>query len=380
MSDQTAVPAENVDEEQTEVAEVISDPSEIVQEEVVPVEAVVEEEVVEEDDSIDLTREIISEGLSTLARTSDGLNFAYVKCELREKKLRNLDGFKTGTGYPHIRNADFSQNALVDISCLTLIPNILTLNLEDNKLTTVFQNVKMNFMQLLNLNKNKISTFGPVEFPLLTSLSLNNNVLTSWEQSHRLPLLQSLSLRNNKLTAFDGKNLPALQLLDLRGNGFTAIESITNIPNVTTLNLRGNSNLSLLTGFVGPAISNLNLRACQLLKLQNILPLRTITGLKKLNLMENECSVGGDEVRLIILSLLPSISILDKTNVSPEERDLANSQAEENRKAVQISGISDPIEISPEVEPDSESSAVLSQANDEESAGEDDVSDKDGEY
>jgi hypothetical protein len=63
-------------------------------------EPVVEEEATIPADQNPLTTEIISQNLSLMGRTANGLSHAYLRLELHEKEITNTAGLNQ---FPHVR-------------------------------------------------------------------------------------------------------------------------------------------------------------------------------------------------------------------------------------------------------------------------------------
>lgn len=97
-----------------------------------------EEPVVEEEKplipDVILTREQIAEGLTQLGRTADGLSHAFIRLHISEKELTDV---KTISTYRHLRFVDLSKNNLPSLQALSSLENIIHLNVESNRLTTI---------------------------------------------------------------------------------------------------------------------------------------------------------------------------------------------------------------------------------------------------
>lgn len=97
-----------------------------------------EEKIVEEEDenSVRLReqegkfRSDIKENLSNLSKTACGGSYAYVKLNLAEKEVERL--FPVIASYSELRYLDLSSNALTDISAITSLKMLVSLNCSKN--------------------------------------------------------------------------------------------------------------------------------------------------------------------------------------------------------------------------------------------------------
>lgn len=71
-----------------------------------------------------LTHDTIVPGLSLLCRTGDGLAHAFVKLDLKDKELTDIEALRK---YVHLRFLDVSNNHLTDLSPLTSLAQLLWL-------------------------------------------------------------------------------------------------------------------------------------------------------------------------------------------------------------------------------------------------------------
>ena len=86
--------------------------------------------------------------------------------------LRELTDISVLKSYIHLRYVDISQNNLRDISALSSLSHMLTLNADDNKLTSAALD-QMPYLQVANFNKNRIKTTEGLNHPLMEHLSVN---------------------------------------------------------------------------------------------------------------------------------------------------------------------------------------------------------------
>jgi Leucine-rich repeat (LRR) protein len=121
-----------------------------------------------------LSPELIGENISLLARTGNGLSFAYVRFELHGKPIQDLDALES---FPNLRYVDVSENALVNISGISHLEYILSLDVHGNQIATVPASIdKRKYLQHANFSKNKIHTWDVLRWPLLSWLNLNGMI------------------------------------------------------------------------------------------------------------------------------------------------------------------------------------------------------------
>jgi hypothetical protein len=128
-----------------------------------PAEAIPEqaEPVVEEErppliPEVILTREQISEGLTQLGRTADGLSHAFIRLQVSEKELTDVKPIST---YRHLRFIDFSKNNLTSLQSLSTLENVIHLNVESNRIPSIDLGSSTHFLSFLLTNRNIFTKF-----------------------------------------------------------------------------------------------------------------------------------------------------------------------------------------------------------------------------
>jgi Leucine-rich repeat (LRR) protein len=121
--------------------------------------------------SFPLTADIVSGGISLLARTGNGLSFAYTRLDVHSKGITDLEVLES---FPNLRYVDVSENALTNIDGLTHLEYILSLDVHANNLTSVPAVIdKRKYLQQANFSKNRISSWNVTRWPMLSWLNLN---------------------------------------------------------------------------------------------------------------------------------------------------------------------------------------------------------------
>lgn len=72
---------------------------------------------------------------------------------------------------------DINTNALSDASILTQFPNLISLNLSKNQITSLesFNTEHLGGLQILNLSTNKVKILADIKLPHLRRLNLTEN-------------------------------------------------------------------------------------------------------------------------------------------------------------------------------------------------------------
>ncbi|XP_034446402.1 leucine-rich repeat-containing protein 23-like isoform X1 [Hippoglossus hippoglossus] len=302
-----------------------------------------EEDRVEEDEKLkvsNLTPETIGEGLSLLCRTGNGLGHAFVKLDLKDKRLNDIAAISS---YVHIRFLDVSNNQLTVLSPLASLINLLWLKVDNNALACLEGNpfTQLSYLQWLSVAANQLTDLGGLVGPALETLNLTGNGIKTMKslQMGCFGNLATLELRGNLLKTTDGINLPNLQRLYLAQNAIKRLEGLEKLEHLTTLHLRDNQ-LESLDGLSpnmkclqylnvrGNAISDENTLQC--------LGLVSKT-LRALVLSENPL-VETTDYRISVLILVPQLEQIDKEPVSPEER----TEAQERIKELEEEEIAEP--------------------------------------
>nr|XP_006004765.1 PREDICTED: leucine-rich repeat-containing protein 23 [Latimeria chalumnae]XP_014349221.1 PREDICTED: leucine-rich repeat-containing protein 23 [Latimeria chalumnae] len=160
-----------------------------------------------------LTEEVLAEGLSLLCKTGNGLSHAYVRLQLQEKALTNIDLLRT---YIHLRYVDVSGNFLRDLSPLCSLTQLLVLAADHNRLTSAKLD-ELPYLQVASFAYNRITSTEGLGQPMMETLNLIGNRISvvSGLDPDNLMALQTLELRGNKLETTAGICLPYLKNLYL---------------------------------------------------------------------------------------------------------------------------------------------------------------------
>ncbi|XP_070695036.1 leucine-rich repeat-containing protein 23 [Pempheris klunzingeri] len=278
-----------------------------------------------------LNQEMISQGLSLLCRTGNGLGHAFVKLDLKEKMLKDIAAISS---YNHLRFLDLSHNHLTDLSPLASLTQLLWLKVDSNTVAGFKGQpfAQLTYLQWLSMAVNQITDLDSLVGPALESLNLTGNRIQTVTglQSGCFANLVTLELKGNHLETTDGINLPNLRQLYLAQNVIKHLEGLERLERLTILHLRDNQ-LSSLEGLSAnmKCLQYLNVRGNTISDEDALKFLGLVSKtLRALVLSENPLVEMAD-YRLSVLVLLPQLERLDKDPVSPEERTEAQQRTME---------------------------------------------------
>lgn len=165
-------------------------------------------------------------------------------CDQLHKDIIN-DGTIT---FKSMTNANFSYNQLMDIDqSIQLLPNLESLNLENNKIKDVQFLTSLTKLKHLNLSANQFMDIENLELKLckIVSLDLSQNYLTSLKGFSKLYSLETLDVKSNRITDVTEvkhiAKLPCLENLILTGNPVSIVVDYR----VKVLELFGNRALEI---------------------------------------------------------------------------------------------------------------------------------------
>ncbi|KAJ8360812.1 hypothetical protein SKAU_G00173370 [Synaphobranchus kaupii] len=292
-------------------------------------EAVTEHE--EQVETCSLTQEMVEPGLSLLCRTGNGLSHAFVKLDLKDRRLTDLTLLSS---FVHLRFLDISSNHVSDLSPLTALTQLLWLKGDGNVIQSFTGQPlgQLAYLQWLSLALNRICDLKGLGGPSLESINLIGNSIqrvTGLEYS-RLTNLVTLELRGNRLESTDGIYLPNLRKLYLAQNRIKRLEGLDRLEHLTTLHLRDNQ-LETLNGICSnmKALQYINVRGNQVSSPRSLTSLGEVANtLKTLVLAENPLA-DIEDYRLSVLSRMPMLEKLDKLQISADEREEARERVGE---------------------------------------------------
>eukprot|EP00743_Colponemidia_sp_Colp-15_P001805 GILK01001970.1.p1 GENE.GILK01001970.1~~GILK01001970.1.p1 ORF type:complete len:331 (-),score=82.86 GILK01001970.1:137-1087(-) len=276
-----------------------------------------------------LTSDILAQSLSRISKTVDGTGYAFTRLDVKDKGLTDLG--EDIVKYQHIRHINVSNNQIEDISSVVSLPHLLSIDAQSNSIQALepFNQDGLQFLQILNLSKNQITSLTAVKLPLLRSLNLNENQIETAETFPGHDQIQELELRSNKLTSLVGvRNIPRLQKLYLAENELESLTGLEALPALEYLHVRHNK-ISSLDGLVDlPNLKSINLRENAITSVEELAKLKELPNLKTIAVSGNPfVDEFGDTYRKEILIVISTLSKIDKEDVTAEERAEAIEEA-----------------------------------------------------
>lgn len=265
-----------------------------------------------------LTPELIGENLSQLCKTCNGVAHAYVRLDVPEKELTDIEALKT---FKHLRYMDISSNKLTDISPISSLPEVLVINGSSNELESLSSLSERRYLQVVNFSSNKLTAIDGLNFQHIEIMNLANNEIASVSKfkCDALSQLRVLDLSGNKLEDTDGILVPSLESLYLGKNQLASLSDVVGLKNLETLNVRNNKLETLADLADGhPKLKYLNLRENNITNKEEVFKLANLTALETLILTDNPVR-EMDDYRMEVLVQIPSLLRLDKEAYTPAE-------------------------------------------------------------
>ncbi|EDV23950.1 Leucine-rich repeat-containing protein 23 [Trichoplax sp. H2] len=281
-----------------------------------------------------LNDENIREGLSLLCKTGNGISHAYVRLDVHDKNLTDINKI---SNFIHLRYLDISGNNLKDISPLNHLTHLLTLKADRNLLTSA-RLEELPYLQSASFAHNAITSTEGISHPLLESLilSFNNIVDVRGLDQQKLAKLQTLELRANKLTSVEHLTLPKLKNLYLAANLIDNLNGIDKLVQLRTLHMRDNA-IKSLDGFTDNMkhLQYINLRGTNIDDIKEVSKLKCLPLLRAVVLSESPVADEND-YRIEILIALRRLERLDKEEYNEDERQEAEEINEQRRQEEQL--------------------------------------------
>ena len=218
--------------------------------------------------------------------------------------LQKPNGPLTQQDLLSLTNLDASRRNVSSIVGLEAARNLVSLDLQINRLTNFSLPPELTKLTVLNVSSNPLTNFSlPNGLTNLAVLTLGGNGLTNLTLPAGLTRLNSLSLEGNHFTSFNAlSNLTSLIFLDLSFNAFTNFSLPGALTNLSTFIMEENplTNLTLPSGLT--SLTELHLGQNQLTSFT--LP-AGLTNLIALNLFFNQLT------NLTLPDDLRSLGVLD---------------------------------------------------------------------
>ena len=209
--------------------------------------------------ALTLTSLLVAARAQEIAIPDLGLNTA-----IREA-LQKLDGPLTEQDLLTLTNLNASRRDISNTAGLEAACNLITLNLQINRLTNFSIPDTLTRLTVLDVSVNSLTNCSiPNGLTNLGELILEVNQLQSLDLPADLTGLHRLNVANNQFTSLNASNLSGLVVLDLGFNSFTDLSLPSGLTNLTKLLVKGNPLTNVVLPADMTALSNLQLDQNQL--------------------------------------------------------------------------------------------------------------------
>lgn len=282
-----------------------------------------------------LKLEELRKGLKKISKTYNGLSYAYIQLDLKDKELDEIG--EDLNNYVHLRDVNLSTNKFSHINPVQNMTYLVQLDASKNEIRDmeVFTLVeKLQFLQILNLKENKIKELPNMTTKSLTNLNLEANLIDNCSNFQGLPKLQKLNLNQNKLKSCEGLgNMPMLNVLYLNENQIASLKGLENLDNLRKLRLKTNKIETLTNEYVPnlPNLEKLDINENQIADVKHFSALK-FPKLKRINVDANPYFDGpnaGGKIEILIQLEDFDIKFVNKEEVVPEDKEEAMRLKEE---------------------------------------------------
>jgi len=200
-------------------------------------------------------------------------------------------------GLTKLNSLDLSYNNVADITPLSTLPSLKTLTLYGNHITDITALNSMAALESADIRWNNVSTVALAGLPNLMSLNLSANSITSFSITGSMPKLNALDISSNFITNFSiagvAGDFPNLQRLSLGYNNIKNIDDLGKLTALQNVDLYSNnvedvtvlSNLSSTMTSLGLAFNNIK---------TGVPSLSALTSLTSISLLSNPSLTCAD--------------------------------------------------------------------------------------
>ncbi|MCX6822567.1 MAG: leucine-rich repeat protein, partial [candidate division SR1 bacterium] len=183
------------------------------------------------------------EVLANLYKSTNGDEWKSTEARFKNTTVGKRYGITVdGKEEQHVTAIDLHGNGLVGTASFVGLPNVISLLLGKNQITSIDVSDLTN-LETLSIGGNLLSTIDVSTLTNLTTLEAGSNNLSTVDVSKNTSLV-NLDLRDNKISSFDSKHLDNLSTLYLNSNQFSTID-INPYTNLTELDISDNQITSL---------------------------------------------------------------------------------------------------------------------------------------
>ncbi|XP_056131889.1 leucine-rich repeat and guanylate kinase domain-containing protein [Lampris incognitus] len=264
-----------------------------------------------------LTAEVVSNCLSSLGRSGNGLQYAYQCLSAPGKDLSDISILYK---YVHLLKLELPHNKIKDLSCVSHMPYLIILDASHNELSDFFGFHPPKNLTEVSFSHNLMTKMKDLSaYSSLRKLKLDFNSFSEISGLEKCCSLTHLSLAHNRISRISGlDNLP-LKDLCLRGNQLEKIEGLETLRTLLVLDLSLN-HITSLSGLQNlHLLDSINLEKNLISEIKEASYIHDLFLLRELTLQRNPVQECPD-YRPSVIFLLQHLTRLDQEKVTIEEK------------------------------------------------------------
>ncbi|OAD59234.1 Leucine-rich repeat and guanylate kinase domain-containing protein [Eufriesea mexicana] len=268
-----------------------------------------------------LSDRLIAIGKSFLTKSPENGLYILSKCIMRNMSLTNITMLNY---HRYLQYIDLAYNYISNLSPLQGVPYLMYLNVAHNRMNTILNFSPPWYLTFVNLSYNYISKMCDIsDFWSIVHLDLSHNAIETIYGLQNLKYLKYLNLSYNLIEYIENLDRLNIQELNLEGNCILSFKSTIPGYGINTLShLRklylGYNKLSTLE-FFKDAYS-LRVIDLKFNRINDLLELLIFKGLiQEIDFRGNGCTKWPN-YKAVLLFSIPSIQIIDGTDVSTSEK------------------------------------------------------------
>lgn len=277
------------------------------------------EEEEDDEESFALTDEFIADRLSDLQPVDEAhLTFNFASFLINSAEIVKLDAIQN---FPSLINVSLKTNLIRDLTPLTKLPKLRTLDLTENKVSNI-GGLVFPALEKLILASNELVCLDGLVAPKLRILDVSSNKIffIGPYALARSPALETLNITQNNIRQFREQcfaGLAKLKTLKLAENGFSTLSGALpkEMTELKELDMSDTQVISL-TGLEGlTSLEVLDLRRTGIEQVEEFAEIRGISPLKRV-FIEEAPVAELEQVKLELIHMFPTLEELDEDPVT----------------------------------------------------------------
>merc|ERR1712166_68200 len=185
-----------------------------------------------------LDKQAVIKGLGRITKSASGNQIVYTELVVEGEAV---DSIQILTRYPHLAHLQLARNRIAELSPLNALPNLLTLDLSDNCLTSALDFSPSNNLQRVSLARNSITVLSCLpQHQHINTLDLSFNKIICSAPIGQLKHLRYIDLSNNLLSTIDGLCGQSIQELHLSSNQLVGLQGVETLKELQVLTVNHN--------------------------------------------------------------------------------------------------------------------------------------------